>query len=114
MVSWSPVAAFCSLAQEFFSFVSDLDDTSHTDENEGTEPERRSGSGLDSADFPNGSELQLRKRRLGTSETDSEEDDLRSLDEFLVETNYVMQQEEEFGSVRGKKEKNVTPHWWTL
>ena len=80
-------------------FVADLDDASHTDENEGTEPERQSGSGLDLNEFPASVSRHVRKRRLGLSETDSEEDELRSLDECPVETHYVMQQEEEFGSV---------------
>jgi len=77
----------------------DLDDASHTDENEGTEPERQSGSGLDLNEFPASVSRHVRKRRLGLSETDSEEDELRSLDECPVETHYVMQQEEEFGSI---------------
>jgi len=74
--------------------IADLDDASHTDENEAMEAERQSGSALDVSEY-------RRKRRLGT-ETDSEEDDeeeLRSLDEFPVETTYVEQQEEEFGSI---------------
>ena len=81
---------FCLLG----CLIADLDDASHTDENEAMEAERQSGSALDVSEY-------RRKRRLGT-ETDSEEDDeeeLRSLDEFPVETTYVEQQEEEFGSV---------------
>ena len=84
----------------FLDSSTDLDDASHTDENDATEAERQSGSALDMSDYNNVGR-HVRKRRLGT-ETDSEEEEeeeLRSLDEFPVETTYVEQQEEEFGSV---------------
>lgn len=76
----------------------DFDDTSHTDENDIVEAERRSGFGMDGPDF---AMVGRRKRRQDShhSDTDSDADELRSLDDFPVETNYVMQHEEEFGSV---------------
>ncbi|XP_046452707.1 oxysterol-binding protein-related protein 8-like isoform X1 [Daphnia pulex] len=77
----------------------DFDDTSHTDENDITEAERRSGSGLDVADFATvGPRLPRIRRDSHHSDSESEEDELRSLDDFPVETPYVVQQEEEFGS----------------
>ena len=85
----------------FLDCCTDLDDASHTDENEVMEAERQSGSVLDMHDFANVGR-HVRKRRLGTetdSEEEEEEEELRSLDEFPVETTYVEQQEEEFGSV---------------
>ena len=82
------------------SSLTDFDDTSHTDENDVTEAERRSGSGLDAADFTNVGSRHSRKRHESRqSDSESDEDELRSLDDFPVETSYVMQQEEEFGSV---------------
>lgn len=92
-----------SLPLSFLSFVcrlTDFDDTSHTDENDITEAERRSGSGLDVADFATvGPRLPRTRRDSHHSDSESEEDELRSLDDFPVETPYVVQQEEEFGSV---------------
>ena len=41
----------------------------------------------------------LKRQQSPNSDSESEEDDLRSLEDFPVETNYVIQQEEEFGSV---------------
>ncbi len=84
----------------FYNFVTDFDDTSHTDENDMMEAERQSSSGLDAADFATVGSRHSRKRRDSHhSDSESEEDELRSLDDFPVETTYVIQQEEEFGSV---------------
>lgn len=101
MLSSNLAVDHASPAFPFSSFCgdnADFDDTSHTDENDLQEAERRSGSGLDVADF---AMVGQRKRRQDShnSDTDSDADDLRSLDDFPVETNYVVQQEEEFGSV---------------
>lgn len=64
------------------------------------EAERQSSSGLDAADFATVGSRHSRKRRDSHhSDSESEEDELRSLDDFPVETTYVIQQEEEFGSV---------------
>ena len=64
------------------------------------EAERQSGSGLDAADFATVGSRHSRKRRDSHhSDSESDEDELRSLDDFPVETSYVIQQEEEFGSV---------------
>ena len=77
-----------------FFFNADFDDTSHTDENDA---ERRSGSGMGSSEFATVG--RLKRQQSPNSDSESEEDDLRSLEDFPVETNYVIQQEEEFGSV---------------
>ncbi|KAK4005876.1 oxysterol-binding protein-related protein 8 isoform X2 [Daphnia magna] len=77
----------------------DFDDTSHTDENDVTEAERRSGSVVDVADFATmGPRLPRTRHDSHHSDSESEEDELRSLDESPIETTYVVQQEEEFGS----------------
>nr|CAH0112707.1 unnamed protein product [Daphnia galeata] len=77
----------------------DFDDTSHTDENDVTEAERQSGSRLDVADFATvGPRLPRTRHDSRHTDSESEEDELRSLDDFPVETLYVVQQEEEFGS----------------
>ena len=80
------------------------DDTSHTDENDLLDGSRGSGCGGDFA------MVGIRRKRTeeldmhsdGTDNSDG--DELRSLEEddfpdFPVETTYVVQQEEEFGSV---------------
>jgi hypothetical protein len=46
-----------------------------------------------------GSSSRLKRQQSPNSDSESEEDDLCSLEDFAVETNYVIQQEEEFGSV---------------
>ncbi|XP_059351231.1 oxysterol-binding protein-related protein 8-like [Daphnia carinata] len=77
----------------------DFDDTSHTDENDMMEAERRSGSVVDVADFATmGPRLPRTRHDSHHSDSESEEDELRSLDESPIETTYVIQQEEEFGS----------------
>ena len=83
-----------------FFLDTDFDDTSHTDENDVTEAERQSGSRLDVADFATvGPRLPRTRHDSHHTDSESEEDELRSLDDFPVETLYVVQQEEEFGSV---------------
>lgn len=65
-----------------------------------TEAERRSVSGMEPPDFATVGSRHARKRHESHhSDSESEEDELRSLDDFPVETTYVIQQEEEFGSV---------------
>lgn len=66
-----------------------------------TEAERRSVSGMEPPDFATVGSRHARKRHDSPhhSDSESEEDELRSLDDFPVETTYVIQQEEEFGSV---------------
>lgn len=75
----------------FLISIADCDDTSHTDENDPADAERHSG------DFEPARRRNLRESH--NSDSDSDEDDLRSIDDVPVETNYVVQHEEEFGCV---------------
>lgn len=94
------IAAFFCPCRSWFFPPLDFDDTSHTDENDVTEAERRSGSVVDVADFATmGPRLPRTRHDSHHSDSESEEDELRSLDESPIETTYVVQQEEEFGSV---------------